>query len=203
MRRLRRLLYSAARFFNRLAFSYSQKVSLFILKMNGVNFEKDIKIWGIIHVRNHGRMTIGKGVIINSSQRSNPSTHAHSTFITVDERGVLNIGDGVGISHAIIRCRESVQIERDVMIGSGCIIYDTDFHSADFTDRIVNRINNDKCKPVRICQGAWLGANTMVTKGVTVGEHSVIGACSVVTKDVPPNEIWAGNPAGFIRKINS
>ncbi len=53
--------------------------------------------------------------------------------------------------------------------------------------------------PITIKKGAWIGAGAIILKGVTVGEGAVIGAGSVVSKDVPPNEIWAGNPAGFVK----
>ena len=57
------------------------------------------------------------------------------------------------------------------------------------------------CKPVRLKRGCWIGAGATILPGVTVGENSIVGAASVVTKDVPDNEIWAGNPAKFIKKI--
>ena len=56
-------------------------------------------------------------------------------------------------------------------------------------------------KPVAICDNAFIGAKSIILKGVTIGENSVIGAGSVVTKSVPANQIWAGNPAKFIREI--
>ncbi|MBR1435568.1 MAG: acyltransferase, partial [Bacteroidales bacterium] len=54
--------------------------------------------------------------------------------------------------------------------------------------------------PVRICDDVLLGARVIVLKGVTIGEGSVVGAGSVVTKNIPPHQIWAGNPARFIRE---
>ena len=59
--------------------------------------------------------------------------------------------------------------------------------------------SNDRGK-VQIIKGAYLGMNTLVVKPVTIGERAIIGAGSVVTKDIPANEVWAGNPAKFIRK---
>lgn len=53
---------------------------------------------------------------------------------------------------------------------------------------------------VHICKGVFIGANTTICNAVTIGENSIIGAGSVVTKDIPANEIWAGNPARFINK---
>ena len=53
---------------------------------------------------------------------------------------------------------------------------------------------------IHIHKGAYLGMNTLVVKPVTIGENAIIGAGSIVTKDIPANEVWAGNPARFIRK---
>ena len=57
-------------------------------------------------------------------------------------------------------------------------------------------------KPVKVGSGVWIGANTMVMPGVTIGENSIIGAGSVVTKDIPANSLAVGNPCHVIRKIN-
>ena len=56
-------------------------------------------------------------------------------------------------------------------------------------------------KQIRIARGAFIGAHTIILKGVHIGAQSIIGAGAVVTKSVPEGEIWAGNPARFIRKI--
>lgn len=58
-----------------------------------------------------------------------------------------------------------------------------------------------KSKPILIKEGAFIGAHAIVLKGVTIGKYSVIGAGSVITKDIPDNEVWAGNPARFIKKL--
>lgn len=55
---------------------------------------------------------------------------------------------------------------------------------------------------VHICKGAYLGMNTLIVKPVTIGENAIIGAGSVVTKNIPANEVWVGNPARFIKKRN-
>lgn len=56
----------------------------------------------------------------------------------------------------------------------------------------------DKGK-VHICEGAFIGANTIICNSVRIGRNSIVGANSVVTKDIPDNEVWAGNPAKFIK----
>ncbi len=80
------------------------------------------------------------------------------------------------------------------------MICDTDFHSIEYSYRLEKPDTHIRTAPVRICEGAFIGARSIILKGVTIGKHSVIGAGSVVTKSVPDNEIWAGNPAVYIRK---
>lgn len=60
---------------------------------------------------------------------------------------------------------------------------------------------NRKCKPVVIGDDCFIGAGTMILKGVTIGARSVIGAGAVVTKSIPSDEVWAGNPAKLIKKL--
>lgn len=87
------------------------------------------------------------------------------------------------------------------MIGGNCKIYDNDFHSLDFNERMGTVDLWSKTCPVVIKDGAFIGAHTIVLKGVTIGERSIVGAGSVVTRSIPDYEIWAGNPAKFIKKV--
>lgn len=86
---------------------------------------------------------------------------------------------------------EDIILEEWVRLTSGCKIV------THFLD--VNKKKYVRGK-VHIKKKAYLGMNTLVVKPVTIGENAVIGAGSVVTKDIPDNEVWAGNPARFIRK---
>lgn len=54
---------------------------------------------------------------------------------------------------------------------------------------------------VRICEGVFIGVNSVICNAVTIGEHSVLGAGSIVVKDIPPFEVWGGVPARFIKKL--
>lgn len=115
--------------------------------------------------------------------------------------GAIEIGNRCRISNVSICSFMKVRIEDDVYIGGDVRIYDTDFHSLDFSNRVSSVDNNFKSLPVLIKHGAFIGASSIILKGVTVGEYSIIGAGSVVTKNIPNGEIWAGNPAKFIKKV--
>lgn len=87
-------------------------------------------------------------------------------------------------------------------MGGGTSIYTTDFHSL---DPIIRASDEDqkyrRCASVVIRDNVFIGAKCIILKGVTIGENSIIGAGSVVTKNVPANQIWAGNPAKYIRNL--
>lgn len=85
-----------------------------------------------------------------------------------------------------------------MLIGAGVNIYDTDFHSL-LVDERLNGDSNIKSSPVYIYDDCFIGSNVTILKGVTIGAGSVVAACSVVTKNIGENELWAGNPARYIR----
>ena len=173
-----------------------------ILRINGVEFDRSVSISGRIFIRNDGEIVIGKGVKINSASWSNPIGGNDRTYLQI-MRGGLSIGDNSGISNTAITVAESVNIGRHVFIGAGCKIYDTDFHPIEAEFRFGSNadICRTKTKPIIIEDGAFIGGHSIVLKGAHIGKNSVIGAGSVVTGNIPANEVWAGNPARFIRKI--
>lgn len=166
-----------------------------------VKWGKKIKIHGVISLHGHGTITIGDNCIFTSSAHYNPVDGSGKCHFSTKFNGKLIIGNHVGISNSAITASELVCIEDNVLIGSGCMISDTDHHEIKAERR--NRGDEDEIAhaPIYIKNGAFIGARTIILKGVTIGENAVIGAGAVVTKDVPSNEIWAGNPAKFIRKI--
>ena len=102
------------------------------------------------------------------------------------------ISPGVRISAA-----KSVQIGDNCMFAANVYISDSDWHG------IYNRIRPFRSeKPVVLENNVWLGERVIVNKGVRIGENSVIGAGSIVTKDIPANVIAAGNPARVVKSIN-
>lgn len=172
-----------------------------ILKIKKVKYNNGLVINGRLSVHGSGFIQIGSKVVLNSSPASNPIGGQGKTFLKAEGRGQILIGNNVGISNSAICAFDCVTIEDNVMIGGSCKIYDTDFHSINYENRMMNPDPDIKSRPVIIKKGAFIGAHSIILKGVTIGERAVIGAGSVVTKDVGENEIWAGNPARFIRRI--
>ena len=178
------------RLYNRLMLSY-----------RSVRYEKDLRIKGRIRIYGRGTIEIGKGVRINSCRSANPIGGDAAVVLSTDVGGHIVIGDGSAMSNCAIVSKKEVRIGRDVRIGGSCKIYDTDFHSLSLEKRISSHDDDIVTNPVEICDGAFIGASSIILKGVRIGKKSIVGAGSVVTRDIPDGEIWAGNPAKFIRKL--
>ncbi len=169
---------------------------------NGVEYKPDFLSRGVpfMNVNLKGKLTIGSSFKMNNGDYNTIGRQQPCYFI-VKEGAELNIGNNVGISCTAIFCTTKITIGNNVRIGGNCVIYDTDFHDLDTENRISKK--EDKSfiisRPVTIEENVFIGAHSTILKGVVIGKDSIIGAASVVTKSIPPNEIWAGNPARFIR----
>lgn len=124
-----------------------------------------------------------------------------ATIRTISHGAKILIGDDVGVSGCTISAARSITIGNHVLVGSGAIICDTDAHPVDWMER--RRGGKGASAPITIEDDVFVGARAIILKGVTVGRGSVIGAGAVVTKDVPPCSIAAGNPARVIRRISN
>lgn len=145
---------------------------------------------------------IGKNFAMNNSYRGNRIGYNNPCTMKLAKNCSIIIGDNVGISQTTLIAHANIIIKNNVKIGCGVKIYTSDFHSLDPKIRAsIEDLKYKKVSSVTINSNAFIGAGSIILKGVTIGRNSIIGVGSVVTKDVPDNEIWAGNPARFIRKI--
>lgn len=108
----------------------------------------------------------------------------------------LTIGERVGISGASISCSQSIVIGDRVLIGTGCLICDHDAHPIHPDKREDG--DSIRCKPVVVEDDVFIGARSIVLKGVRLGRGCVVGAGSVVARDVPEFAVVAGNPTKVI-----
>lgn len=111
----------------------------------------------------------------------------------------LTIGDNVNIGfYFSAHCTDTLFIGNNVLISSFVLLTTQNHGMNPESDRSYQR-QPLISKPIRICDGVWIGEKVSVMPGVTIGEKSIIGANSVVTRDVPPYCIAAGNPARVIK----
>lgn len=93
-----------------------------------------------------------------------------------------------------------IVVEDDVLIGSGVHVYTNNHRFDDVTRPIIDQ-GHSPSETVTIRRGAWIGANAILLPGVTIGENAVVGAGSVVTRDVPPRTVCGGAPARVIKQL--
>jgi acetyltransferase-like isoleucine patch superfamily enzyme len=161
---------------------------------------ENTKITGRIEKRDPGSIVvIGKNCLIEGH------------LVTEIASSRIDIADNVFVGGgSTFECVEHISIGEDVMVSYQCLLMDSDNHSTSYSKR-KNDLSNfqnkkhdwgkAKSAPIKLEKGSWIGARSIITKGVTIGEGSVVGAGSVVTKSVPAWTIVAGNPAKVIRQI--
>jgi maltose O-acetyltransferase len=149
----------------------------------------------------NGRLQIkGPGQVIFGA---NVNAWAHkepNVLITYSSDVVIEIGDNTRLNGAGMMAARGIRIGRDCLVGSAVIV-DTDFHSVDL-DRRTNPGAKVRSAPIIVGNNVWLAGQTVVLKGVSIGDNSVVGFRGVVTGNVPPNVVVAGNPVRVVRRLD-
>lgn len=145
------------------------------------------------------------------------SLECHVTFESPE--GEVIIGNRCIIGGSQLISRSKIEIEDDVFIAWGTYLYDHNSHSLDYRHReedlrqqiadyrsggdiLANKDwSHVVTKPIKVCSHAWIGLNCLILKGVTIGRGAIVGAGSVVTKDVPAWTVVAGNPARVVKEL--
>lgn len=155
-------------------------------------------------VRKRGaEISIGERFNFSSGLNINRISRRQIGCICAEEGAKIIIGDNVGMSSPCLWARNSITVGNNVNIGACCVIMDHDAHSLNYELRRsrADELGDIASAPIVIGDDVLIGTGCYILKGVHIGPRSIVGAGSVVTHDVPPDEIWAGNPARFIRRI--
>jgi acetyltransferase-like isoleucine patch superfamily enzyme len=174
-----------------------------IFLLNGIKWGQGWSFYGAPIIQKHvqSKMSFGADLQLRSCTRSNPLGINHPVILaTLNQNAQLIIGDHFAMSGGCICVGEKVIIGNNVAVGANSTIVDTDFHPLSSSLRAINP-QDAETKPVVIEDDVFIGMNCLILKGVTIGKGSVIGASSIVAKDVPPGVIAAGNPARVVREI--
>lgn len=150
-----------------------------------------VRLTGRPHVRNwRGTLVIGDRVLLFSAAAKLDLAVFPGARLEIGDRTFVNFGTSIS-------AHESVRIGPDCHIGPHCMIMDNAFHHLD----PARRNETPPSQPVTLESTVWLGARVLVLPGVTIGEGSVVGAGSVVTRDIPPGVLAAGMPARVLREL--
>lgn len=148
------------------------------------------RVWGRPSIQISGEMIVGEGVQFVST--------IAKLEIAVGANAMLDIGDDTFINYGTsISANRCVRIGAGSLLGMHVLIMDNDFHRLDPT----RRHELPESAPIILEENVWLAARVIVLPGVTIGANSVIGAGSVVTKNIPPNVFAAGVPAKVIKNL--
>lgn len=174
-----------------------------VMAANGIRWGQGWRFYGAPIIQKHrlSTMRFGRGFSLRSSPQSNPLGVHHPVILSTLQAGaVLEIGDDFGMTGGAICAAERISIGNNVAVGANTVIVDTDFHPLHPQDRLRDP-QGGKTAPVIIEDNVFIGMNCLILKGVRIGRNSVIGAGSVVSRDIPPDVIAAGNPAVVIKPL--
>lgn len=184
----------------------------FVKKYKNIRIEKSTILLGSctfrFDINNNNNVSIGRDTMVGCS------------FIFESERGEISVGDNCYIGgNTNLISRTGIKIADNVTISWGCTIYDHNSHSLDYRERMkdIKRQNSDyrkgknfiaskdwstvKSAPILINENAWIGFESVILSGVSIGEGAIVGARSVVRDDVEPWTVVAGNPAVVIKRL--
>ena len=154
----------------------------------------------IIGVVPGSRIILGDDVRINSALRSNPlGCFQPSVLRTLAPNAELRLAKRTGISSSVICAGKRITIGEDTLIGAGAMLFDNDFHALS-SDGSWSEAYSESARPIWVGKSVFIGARAIILKGVEIGDYAIIGAGAVVTSNVPPCSIFAGNPAREVGK---
>jgi hypothetical protein len=170
---------------------------------HGIDWGHAWRVFGrpILQKHRGSRIALGDGLTLRSWPRSNPLAPTHPVVLsTRSAQAEIVIGDDCGFTGTTLVADASIRIGNRVLVGGNASIVDTDFHPLTPEGRRED-INAGTSRPIEIGDDVFIGMNSLILKGVTVGDGSVVGAGSVVSRNVPPHTIVAGNPATVVKEL--
>ena len=151
------------------------------------------EVTGRLEIRGPGTVIFGDFCGVRSSRLAPTTLYTHSAAATI------KFGDRVLLTGTRLGCAQRIEVGDNSGL-SDARIMDTDFHALEVYDQ--PRYNTRGIsKPIIMGRNVWIGAGSMVLKGVRIGENSVVGAAAVVARSVPPNVVVFGNPARVVWRL--
>lgn len=177
-------------------------LKLLFIKIWVIMRKVHFKGWSVIHAFKGCSIKIGDGTSIFSSFSSNMLGLYQRCIIVARYGGKIDIGEECGISGSTIYSWDSIKIGSYTRVGANCKIIDNDFHPVELEYRH-KALNEEYARraPIVIGNDCFIGMNSIILKGTTLGNNVIVGAGSVVHGTFPDNCIIAGNPAKIIKYL--
>jgi acetyltransferase-like isoleucine patch superfamily enzyme len=166
----------------------------------------------VVQIGKRSQMRYGRVTPVSGSRLEVGEDCLLHTQISFDRAGALfSCGDRCFVGRSNMVIAEAVKLGDDVVISWGVTIVDHNSHALIWSDRKNDVLDwadgrkdwtNVAIAPVHVQDKVWIGFNAIILKGVTIGEGAIVAAGAIVTKDVPPYTIVAGNPARVIRELS-
>ena len=169
----------------------------------GFSYGANPRCWGKLYVTmaEGSSITIGDDFwLVSDARRAGIALYARCKLRTMKGASIV-IGDQVALNGTSITSRESVKIGSRTIIAANVVIVDSDFHQHWPPEGRFFGTGTEGDRPVTIGNCVWIGMGSLILKGVTIGDNSIIAAGSVVTRSIPPNVLAGGVPARVIRPI--
>ena len=190
-----------------------QKLLSFYLKFkykNKLLINGPIRILGglpVFKLPGESKIKLGQKVVLNSDNCKTNTALTYKCTLVCGLNGYINIGDNSMLNGVSITSYLKVNIGSNCQIASCTLITDTDFHPISpeerYKESMGKKIDHNivNKKEVNIGNNVWIGWGSIILKGVTIGDNSIIAAGSVVVNDIPENVIAGGNPAIVKKQI--
>ncbi len=190
--------------FSRVRWELDSIIGRCLITGAGVAVGKSLRLYGLPIVTLAPGTTIKIGdncTLVSAPRGTHLGVRAPTIIRTLNRGACVSLGNDVGISGAVICAASEVTIGDRTLLGADVMIFDTDFHNLDPGSRQAAPIWRNISRPIRIEQDVFVGTKSIIAKGVTIGRGSIVGAGSVVTKDIPSFTVVAGAPARIIKSL--
>jgi acetyltransferase-like isoleucine patch superfamily enzyme len=178
--------------------SYARALGLGLkLRFHGVQVGRRVH-GNTCRIINNGSIELGDSVSVNSFPGGEPYRVCLYAYFPTSR---IRIGHRCNLNGTVIYCRKSVTVGDYCMFGPGVVILDNNSHNTSI-DPQERRTGEIKEAPVVLHDNVWVGMRSIIMKGVTIGDNSIITPNSVVVRDVEPNSVYGGNPATFIKALS-
>lgn len=201
---LKLIFFIYQKIYKKIYFSISYNITRFYFYINGVSCISFTSVGiPLVDIKKSSIVKFGSNLVMVNKDRFATLGKNNRCKFVVSNNANLTMGDKVAMSNTTVVATKSIFIGDNVMIGGGVTIIDSDFHSLNAAHWHTDLDEkNMKSLPVIIKNNVFIGMDSIILKGVTVGSNSIVAAGAVVFKDIPDFQIWGGNPAVFIKMNN-